>query len=56
MKFEDAQTTFYESAMNSEPISSPTESQARQGVAYQLQSMQQPYNPFDEFTQNDFIL
>jgi replicative DNA helicase len=56
MKFEDAQTTFYESAMNSEPISSPTGTQARQGVVYQPQSMQQPYNPFDEFTQNDFIL
>ena len=56
MKFEDAQTTFYESAMNSEPISSPTGTQVRQGVVYQPQSTQQPYNPFDEFTQNDFIL
>jgi replicative DNA helicase len=50
MKFEDVQTTFYESAMNSEPVRTP----ARKEVAYQPQVVQQPYNPFDEFTQTDF--
>ena len=50
MKFEDVQTTFYESAMNSEPVRTP----ARKEVAYQPQVVQQPYNPFDEFAQTDF--
>ena len=51
MKFEDVQPTFYESAINSEPVRTP----ARKEVTYQTQMVQQPYNPFDEFTQNDFI-
>ena len=51
MKFEDVQPTFYESAMNSEPVMTP----ARKEVTYQTHMVQQPYNPFDEFTQNDFI-
>lgn len=50
MKFEDVQTTIYESAMNSDPGRTP----ARKEVAYQPQVMQQSYNPFDEFTQTDF--
>ncbi|MBE6231753.1 MAG: replicative DNA helicase [Bacteroidales bacterium] len=50
MKFEDVQTTFYESAMNSDPGRTP----ARKDVAYQPQVVQQPYNPFDEFAQTDF--
>ena len=51
MKFEDVQPTFYESAINSEHVRTP----ARKEVSYQPQMLQQPYNPFDEFTQNDFM-
>ena len=55
MKFEDVQPTFYESAMNSEPICSPARVKDRQGVVDQSEPMQQFYNPFDEFTPNDFM-
>lgn len=54
MKFEDENITFYESAMNSDPAS-PSGAKGRSQAAYQPPVMQQSYNPFDEFTQNDFI-
>ena len=57
MKFEDVQTMFYESAMNSEPARAPAKVQERRAAPYQQPSMdQQPYNPFDEFAQNDFMI
>ena len=57
MKFEDVQTMFYESAMNSEPARTPAKVQERRAAPYQQSSMdQQPYNPFDEFAQNDFMI
>jgi replicative DNA helicase len=57
MKFEDVQTMFYESAMNSEPARTPAKVQERRAAPYQQPSMdQQPYNPFDEFAQNDFMI
>ena len=57
MKFEDVQTMFYESAMNSEPARTPARVQERRVAPYQQPSMdQQPYNPFDEFAQNDFMI
>lgn len=54
MKFEDENISFYESAMNSNPAS-PSGAKGRSQAAYQTPAMQQSYNPFDEFIQNDFI-
>lgn len=56
MKFEDEQSTFYESAMNAEQ--SPAK--GRQNMSYpgpQVPSAAAPYNPFDEFdrTNNEFV-
>jgi hypothetical protein len=57
MKFEDVQATFYESAMNSEAARTPARAQERRATPYQQLPMgQQPYNPFDEFEQNDFMI
>ena len=56
MKFEDEQSTFYESAMNAEQ--SPAK--GRQNMSYpgpQVPPAAAPYNPFDEFdrTNNEFV-
>lgn len=56
MKFEDEQSTFYESAMNAEQ--SPAK--GRQNMSYpgpQVPPATAPYNPFDEFdrTNNEFV-
>lgn len=52
MKFEDTQTTFYESTMNSDIVRTA----GGKEVAYQHPGFQ-PYNPFEEFgpTNNEFV-
>lgn len=55
MKFEDAQATFYESAINSEAAHSKVKQQEKPTFPYQPQEARQPYNPFDEFGQSDFM-
>lgn len=55
MKFEDENMTFYESAMNAESARPQMKQQERQAPTYQPQMVQQPYNPFDEFVQSDFM-
>ena len=55
MKFEDVQMSFYQSAMNSSESPVPARVQERKQMAYQQPVNQAPYNPFDEFTQNDFV-
>ena len=56
MKFEDEHSCFYESAMNSEPVRPQPRTPENGNVVYQQQMAQQPYNPFVEFSQNDFVL
>lgn len=55
MKFEDENMTFYESAMNAESAHPQMKKQERQAPTYQPQMVQQAYNPFDEFSQSDFM-
>lgn len=55
MKFEDENASFYESAMNSDSVGANAKPQVPPEPMYQPQMVQQPYNPFDEFSNNDFM-
>ena len=56
MKFEDDHATFYESAMNSAPNRNNDKSQSYQVPVSSPQMIEPAYNPFDEFSNNDFML
>ena len=56
MKFEDEHATFYESAMNSAPNRNNDKSQSYQVPVSSPQMIEPAYNPFDEFSNNDFML
>ena len=55
MKFEDENASFYESAMNSDSVGANAKPLVPPEPMYQPQMVQQPYNPFDEFSNNDFM-
>ena len=55
MKFEDENASFYESAINSDSVGANAKPQVPPEPMYQPQMVQQPYNPFDEFSNNDFM-